>query len=304
VDIFVSKRKKLEARRREVIADIRGERLAFETMQQRAQIAGETPDNSFVQSVLTRLMDYEQRANTEVHIDELDDLVDDAEEQGQLRAYMCPLAEIRVEAGLSIDRMEEWNVPKAVISKWRASVSDNFEISDRGTLRAIFKEYDSWLDYTSIYEKKMLKYTRILFVAIIVCPLLAVGAIRFSPSYFSLIVILLAGVTGSCVSVMAKMPMLEVSSSGELESYERRVWTRIGVGVIAGVIGCALLGWGLLPIVIHDKPFSDVLNACMGSQAAPCTGLNTLIILCIPMLFGFSERALVSFEQQFLSGKS
>ena len=270
MDIFVSKRKKLEARRREVIADIRGERLAFETMQQRAQIAGETPDNSFVQSVLTRLMDYEQRANTEVHIDELDDLVDDAEEQGQLRAYMCPLAEIRVEAGLSIDRMEEWNVPKAVISKWRASVSDNFEI----------------------------------FVAIIVCPLLAVGAVRFAPSYFSLIVILLAGVTGSCVSVMAKMPMLEVSSSGELESYERRVWTRIGVGVIAGVIGCALLGWGLLPIVIHDKPFSDVLNACMGSQAAPCTGLNTLIILCIPMLFGFGERALVSFEQQFLSGKS
>jgi hypothetical protein len=57
------KRKKLEIRRKETLSGIRWNKLAFETMMQRAQIAGDTPDATLVSNVLQRLGEIEQRAN-------------------------------------------------------------------------------------------------------------------------------------------------------------------------------------------------------------------------------------------------
>jgi len=110
--------------------------------------------------------------------------------------------------------------------------------------------------------------------------------------------ILSAGAAGSCVSVMAKMPLLDVSLSGELDSYERRILSRVGVGVIASLIGCGLLGWGLISFSIQGQTFANILDACSGTSTTSCTGLNALIVLAVPMLFGFSERALTSFERK------
>ena len=88
------KRKKLETRQKEVLSAIRGERSNFEVMVQRAQRAGDTTDDTFLTDVLRRLGEFEQRANQSTSIDELDGLIEDAEQQGQLRAYICPLVEI------------------------------------------------------------------------------------------------------------------------------------------------------------------------------------------------------------------
>jgi hypothetical protein len=110
--------------------------------------------------------------------------------------------------------------------------------------------------------------------------------------------LLCAGATGSCVSVMAKMPLLDLKLSPELDAYERRILSRLGVGVIASLIGCALLGWGLFPISFQGQTFADILNVCTASPPTSCTDIKTLILLCVPMLFSFSERALTSFEQQ------
>jgi hypothetical protein len=49
------KRKKLEKRRIEILGTIRGERLAFEVMVQRAERAGDNPDDTFLSSVRQRL---------------------------------------------------------------------------------------------------------------------------------------------------------------------------------------------------------------------------------------------------------
>jgi hypothetical protein len=97
---------------------------------------------------------------------------------------------------------------------------------------------------------------------------------------------------------MSKMPLLEVSLSGELDAYGRRILSRVGTGVGASVIGCALLGWGILPISVQNQTFADLLNACTASPAPSCSALKTVILLGIPMLFGFSERALTSFDQR------
>lgn len=100
---------------------------------------------------------------------------------------------------------------------------------------------------------------------------------------------------------MAKMPLLEVGLSGELEAYGRRIFGRIGVGVIASLIGSGFLGWGLLSISIQNQTFADALNACV-CPTPSCTALKTtLILLAVPMLFGFSERALASFERAALA---
>jgi hypothetical protein len=100
------------------------------------------------------------------------------------------------------------------------------------------------------------------------------------------------------VSVLTKMPLLEVGLSGELESYKRRILCRIGAGVLGSLIGCGLLGWGFISIAIHGQTFAEVLGACSTSLFTSCSPINTLILLAVFSLFGFSERALTSFEQK------
>jgi hypothetical protein len=295
-------KKKLEKWRRDTLSSIRAERVTFETMLQRARRAGDTPDETFLKSVQGHLTEIEQRAEKETDLNELDNLVEEAEKQGQLRAYICPRAEICDEGTLVIDLIEEWNVPKTVIAKLRDSLGQKLRRADvelesaRSALRALFEESDSWASYTNEYEDSMKSYTRWLFGATIVLPILAILAFHWPLTFLG--GLLCAGAAGSCASVMAKMPLLDVSLSGELEAYSRRIFSRIGVGVIASLIGCALLGWGLLPVSIQNQTFAGLLNACTGFPSISCTHLKTLILLGVPMLFGFSERALTSFEQK------
>jgi hypothetical protein len=169
----------------------------------------------------------------------------------------------------------------------------------RSALRAIYEERDSWNGYTNEYEDEMRRFTRWwLALPTIGLLLVAIITLRFPLIFPLALPILSAGAAGSCVSVMAKMPLLDVSLSGELDSYERRILSRVGVGVIASLIGCGLLGWGLISFSIQRQTFANILDACSGTSTTSCTGLNALIVLAVPMLFGFSERALTSFERK------
>jgi hypothetical protein len=139
-------------------------------------------------------------------------------------------------------------------------------------------------------------YTLGLFAAIVVLLGLFIVVLHFFPK-FLVVGLLCAGAAGSCVSVVTKLPILSVSLSGELEAYGRRILSRICSGLIASVIGSALLGWGILSISINNQSYADALNECSRGSASSCTSLNTLILLGVPLLFGFSERALTSFEK-------
>jgi len=216
---------------------------------------------------------------------------------------LCPRAEIQDEGTLAIDVMEEWNVPKSVITKLRSSLGQKLEQADtdlaaaRGALRVILEETDSWGEYTEEYEERMRSFSRWWLFCPAIAPLLLdiLVTLRFPQTFPLGLSILLAGAAGSCVSVMTKLPVLDVGLSGELDSYERRILGRVAVGVIASLIGCGLLGWGIVPLSIQGQTFTDVLSAC---STTPCTGPPSLLILAVPMLFGFSERALTSFERK------
>lgn len=313
------KKWKLEAARKDAQSSILGEKLAFQTMVQRAQRAGDTPDDQFVRDVLDKLKGFDDRAidyPTDItprdiqpeHIEELESLEGDAEQQGQLRAYICPDVEIEDEGNLALDLMHEWKVPRPIIETLRRSVGQKLRDaksdlnSARSALRQIFEESDSWSRYTYEYEKQMKRYTRWLFLTTLVLLVLAIVAFtRFHALWACLAGLLFAGTAGSCVSVIAKMPLLEVDLSGELEAYGRRICTRIGVGIIASLIGSGFLGWGFLSISIHGETFADALSACICPTQPCCALKTTLILLAVPMLFGFSERALASFEHAALA---
>lgn len=301
------KKWKLEKYRIDALSEITGERLQVELMAQRPRSADDVLDNTLLEKVLNRLREIEESAKQTTDADELDDLIDDAELQGLFSSYLCPASEIQDEGNLVIDQIEGWGIPKTAIKKLRDSLGKKLATSPedaRGALRALFAERDSWADYTDEYEDRMQRYTRWLFGATIVLLLLAVTALPFASRFSPLLLcgLLFAGAAGSCVSVMAKMPALDVSLSGELDAYGRRVLSRIGVGVVASLIGCALLGWGLFPIAIQNQTFADALSACTTapcstSPATSCAGIKILILLGVAMLLGFSERTLTSFEQ-------
>jgi hypothetical protein len=263
--------KKLEKQRHETLSAICGERLGVEEMLQRARITGASPDVAFVDEILKRLEEIKQKTGEETNIEELESLIEDAEQQGQLRAYICPRAEIRNEGVLAIGVMEEWNVPRAVIDKLRGSLgeevknADKDEATARSALRAIFEEQDSWRRYTNEYEDEMRRVMwRWLFCPFIGLLVVAIAITLLWPLRFP-VGLLLAGAAGSCASVMAKMPVLDVSLSAELESYVRRILSRVAVGVSASLIGCGLLGWGLISFSIQGYTFADVVNACSTS---------------------------------------
>jgi hypothetical protein len=294
------KRRRLEARRQRAVAEIRGERATFETMVKRALVNGVVADES-LKGVPLRFEEFERKAREARSIEEVEDVIKDAEEQGQLRAYICPPAEVADEGMLAINLMEEWGIPKGTLAKLRQSLGERLQSGDisisRGALRAVFEEFDSWSEYVDDYEETMESRAHLLLWLVVGLLLGGLIAIHFPKTV--LVGLFLAGAAGACGSVALRMPVLDVTPSGTYSAYGRRIFTRIIVGIVASVIGCALLGWGLLPISIQNLSFSDVLNACTAFPGSSCTELKALILLGVAMAFGFSERALISLEGSF-----
>ena len=297
-------KRKLEKYRAESLSSIAGDRLQVELMAQRPRTPDDPLDSILLGKVLAAIAAIEQRARTAERTDDLDDLEDDSELQAVFAAYFCPEGETKHEGLLVIDQIEGWGVPKSAIKRLRDLFADKLASKDRSEARSalyhLFAERDSWSDYTEEYEERMRSYTRLLFWTTISLLLAAVFALYFAPHFSPLLIVGLffAGAAGSGVSVMAKMPALDVSLSGELDAYGRRVLSRIAVGVIASLIGCGLLTWGVLPISIQNQTFKDAVEACSAPHAPSSAGIPLLIALSVAMLLGFSERALASFEQR------
>ena len=300
------KKWKLEKRRVEALSSIVGERLFVEVMVQRPRAPNDTLDAALLDKVLQQLTDIHAKAERAIHKDDLDDSVDDAELQGVFAGYLCPATEIQDEGLSVIDQIEGWGIPKTAIKKLRDGPAKKLAASNpmeaRSALYALFGERVAWDDYIDEYEERMRLYTHWLFGAIIVLTIAAVFALHYAFWFSPLLLfgLLFAGAAGSCVSVMSKMPALDVSLAGELDAYGRRISSRVGTGLVASLIGCASLAW--IPLSIQKQTFADAIDACTtapcNTPTAVCTGLKLLILLGVPMLLGFSERTLMSFEQR------
>jgi len=304
---------KTEKRRAKALSFIDGERLAVEQMWQRPRSENREEQTPLFNELIKKIKEIEARAATEPSYDLLGDLMDDAEKQSQFRAYLCPREELWMEGSLAIALLEEWGVPKSIVSALHKLLDTPLKsgqlepVAARGALRSIFEEVDSWRDYTSEYESTMERYAGWLFGTTILLILTALLCVHWSCRFPLLVVIciLLMGIAGSCVSVLSRMPQFEVRLSKELDAYKRRIMLRVAIGIAASIVGCAMLGWGVVPISFQGHSFADALCLCAGCSShggLPCTVINALVLLAVPMLFGFSERALTWLEHRMFAG--
>jgi hypothetical protein len=301
-----SETSELENRRIEVLSAITGERVSIEAMAQRPRGADDALDGKLLEIVLKRLAAIEVKAGESAHVEDLDDLEGDAETQGEFSAYLCPVMDVLTEGQRELNLLEWRGIPKAEIKKLRDLLDNKLKDTDgnpaaaRSALRALFEERNAWDEYSDDYEDTMGRWARKLFwwtVGLLpVATLCLCFAARFSP--LLIFGLLCAGAAGSCVSVLARMPAMDVSLSNELDAYDRRVLSRIGIGIIAGLIGSGLLAW--LPVSVQNQPLADALNACATGKA---TAITILTVEALAGVLGFSERA-VTFIEQRLFGDS
>jgi hypothetical protein len=308
------KARKLEKRRQETLSGIRYERWQLDAMIQRAQVAADPPNPAeIVSESVTRLSALEQRATTTTDMDDFAGIDGEAEEWGTFKAYICPRAEIEPEGNLSINLLEEWGVPKSRVEWMRNQLGSrlpNNEVqSARSALKMILMEENSWSSYTNDYEDTMKGYTYWLSGATFVLIVLAVVGLRFRLNALPLIflgILLCGGAAGSCVSVMLKLPLLDVGLSSELDAYGRRILSRVATGTVASLVGCAL--FAVLMVSVQNLAFADIVTACTSPDAGPCSLgpcsiVKQLTLLALPILLGFSERTLTSVERRMLGDR-
>jgi hypothetical protein len=300
--------------RREALSSITGERLFVERMAQRQRPPGENVDG-MRDEILKKLDEIIAAATNTNDIDELDDLTDDAELQGLFAAYLCPVAEIKIEGDLVLDQIEGWGIPKSSTDTarklWQEASqnlktppADEAQIQQaRGALYALFAERDAWGDFLDDHDEETPPMW-ILFLVVIGSLVAAVFAVYYAHlfSFLLMLGILAAGAAGSCASVMSKRPTIEDRLSRKIDASGGRVWVRIATGLIGTVIGCALLAW--IPLSIENKSFEGLVNACTTApcptpDANACTTVKMLIVIGISTLLGFSERTLPFFEKGF-----
>ena len=301
-----SETSELENRRIEVLSAITGERVSVDAMAQRPRSADDALDDKLLDIVLKRLAEIEVKAREAAHVEDLDDLEGDAETQGEFSAYLCPVMDVLTEGQRALNLLEWRGIPKAEIKKLRDLLDSKLKDTDgnpapaRSALRALFEERNAWEEYSDDYEDTMGHWARKLFwwtVGLLpVATLCLCFAARFSP--LLIFGLLCGGAAGSCVSVLARMPAMDVSLSNELDAYDRRVLSRIGIGIIASLIGSGLLAW--LPVSVQNQSLADALNACATGKA---TAITVLTVEALAGILGFSERA-VTFIEQRLFGDS
>jgi hypothetical protein len=300
--------------RREALSSIAGDQLFVERMAQRPRLTGESVDYKVRDEVLKKLGEICAAATKTKDIDALDDLTDDAELQGLFAAYLCPVAEIKIEGDLVLDQIEGWGIPKSSTDTARKlwqEASQNLETPPadeaqiqqaRGALYALFAERDAWGDFLDDHDEETPSMW-ILFLVVIGSLVAAVFAMYYAHffSFLLMLSILAAGAAGSCASVMLKRPTIEDRLSRKVDASGGRIWVRIATGLIGTVIGCALLAW--IPLSIENKSFEELVNACTTApcttpDANACTTVKMLIVIGISTLLGFSERTLPFFEQR------
>lgn len=298
---------KLEKRRIAAISSITGDKELIELMVQRPRAANESLDVELLNTVRTRLADIEARARVATLEDELEDLEEDGESQGLFAAYFCPVNQIRDEATITLDTIDGWGIPKSATNLLEKLFSGRLEnaVADphsaREALYSIHAEADAWDDFIEDYEEIMDKYTKRLWWCSVVMLGATIAALWWAPKLPILVAVavLLAGATGSCISILAKRPARDATLRGELDAYAGRIFARIGAGVAASLIGCGLLGWGVIPISIEKQTFQDALDICTTSSSCQAV-IKALLIIAVAMLLGFSERVLTSFENRIL----
>jgi hypothetical protein len=245
----------------------------------------------------------------------------------RFRAYLLPVAHLKAEANLVYGELRDWKIPGEVLMDIKKIVDElqPSESPDRAMFERVLAEYDYWASYidwwsswtAKISEKLLMIATAALIVAS-VCLLFGWLVLGF----------IMAGITGTAVSILLKLPPLSVY--GEYTSLTSRILSRFAAGMAGTVVGCGLIAFGVFDLngkgqsvaemlssptvatpsaepaakrTTPEKNTADTGRGCPGCRV--WTWLRTYdyapsrvvaILLSLGVLLGFSERSLSSFE--------
>ncbi len=312
----------------DALSEIRDRKAVFEESVIAADAAGTMYNQSLIPSVLARFNQLESEIGQAKTRSQIGQLVDQADDLAQLRAYVCPLNEIVLQGKAALSTMEDWSVPSSALDALKRDIVPHLSSDDlntaRGALHTLLEEYGSWSDYIDNYNSSMANVTYCLALLIAV----SLGsAIWLLSSGFLVLGLLAAGSCGACVSVVSKVPTLTVS--GDSAPYLRGIWKRVCTGIAASVIGSGFLVLGLVTIMLPEGgSLKNVIEECATphalqsikstavattespglpqiavAESGGCKQKNVLVLVALVMLFGLSERALTSFEERVFPSK-
>ena len=315
------------------LSEIRSSKALFEDSVLAADSAKSPYDKALICPVLERFAKLEAEVGQAKTPFQINKLVEEAIPLARLAAYVCPPKEIELQAKMLVNTMAEWGVPQSTIEKLRLDIVTPLKDSPkdiaepeaaRGALFTLREEYDSWSDYIDSYNEAMSTVTYVLSSLTLAS---LCGAIILISHGYVLFGLILAGACGAFVSVVAKVPVLNTAYS-DSAPYVRGIYTRVCIGVAAGVIGSGFLFSGLVTVNLPYTNLQGMIRACDReassqsteakaasvsepstlSQVVPveqggCKTENVLILAGLVMLFGFSERALTSFEEKIFPSK-
>jgi hypothetical protein len=195
--------------RKDAGASIEVKKTRFGVAVQRARTTGSSYDGALVEYVVGQL-DSIGRDIAEAETEEqVDALVQRAENLEPLSAYVWPESEIRLEGEVDLVTLSEWGVPDSLIAKYREAFASKLSESNtkvaRGALYILFAELNEWSDYLDEYNEVMRRSAAWLLTAVISLSLLGAFLLWHGFVIWGLFT---AGVSGSCASVLARMPAL------------------------------------------------------------------------------------------------
>lgn len=288
----------------EAVADIKGYRAQFELAMLTGKAGGNTPDKALVQEALDKFTSLEEQAKQSSNKHELHSITGEAARLCDLRATFFSAAQIPFQGLTVLSTLEQWTLPALALNPLRNELFPKLTVSQSNTidkaqaaLQVLFKEYDEWSDYLDSYNNNMMW----LIGGVATFAVVAVTASLWSLYWGNPILgIPLAGLAGSCLSVIAKVPALIVS--GDYAPYFRSAVRRLATGVVGSLIGFGFLLSGIVSISFPEgKTLAQIVESIQRATSdSPASIISILEIAAIVMILGTSERVLTTFEEKVL----
>jgi hypothetical protein len=284
----------LDAERRKVLNEVDDAKATVENAIRLSVALGEPLNESlqeYVSNIVAQLDNLRaQAADPKATEDELDAISDRVKELVRARAYIMPSVEIKPETDMMVDDLRSLGLPADVLA-YQKKLADQVTTGAAPPNRAAFKElledYDYWDDYTDWYFARVRKLAFGLCGFSAVCTLAAILLCWYDLRFPCF---LFAGIAGTGVSILLKMPSMSVY--GEAASLGFRIAGRYAAGTAGTLAGYGLLVLGAIHVSAGDLS-GNVLDPC---GPLDCWQKTAAIVIAIGLLLGFSERALASFE--------
>jgi len=303
----------------------------------RSTLTKDPPDAERVGAeLLARLDALIADANTATTTEQLDAIRLRARWVASTRAYIVPAAAIPVEAQDRVDELSSWRLPDEVTKSAAArlqqlqSIDAKDDLRRRFMLELIYDDYDYWDWYSDWYVSTSL-YPTLWALVTLFGAFFTLALLAFFYGHHVVLGVLAAGASGAALSILPKLPPMSVY--GEAVGAAARMVARFVAGVAATAMGFGLLATGfvnigvpvgagqqsatqfigvpgLVQVCADERSSPDGQSPSAASEAlktgphAACTTAGLMLLLAIGIAFGFSERALASFESLIIAPSS